>query len=59
MCSHTPPCPPATDPDGEAAKAVGRVDVQGWAKLCNGVVVFEDTGALFPNGQIHAPHRPH
>ncbi|MGW1711594.1 DUF5999 family protein [Streptomyces sp. NPDC002206] len=26
--------------------------------LCNGVLVFEDTGELLPDGQIIAPHRP-
>ncbi|MER5556383.1 DUF5999 family protein [Streptomyces sp. NPDC002793] len=59
MCSHSPRCPPATDTDGEAAMVVRRADAQGWAQLCNGVVIFEDTGALFPDGQINAPHRPH
>jgi hypothetical protein len=31
---------------------------QGWSLLCNGVVVFEDTGELLPGGEIIAPHRP-
>jgi hypothetical protein len=31
---------------------------QGWSLLCNGVVLFEDTGALLPNGQSIPPHRP-
>lgn len=31
---------------------------QGWSLLCNGVLLFEDTGELLPNGQIIAPHRP-
>jgi hypothetical protein len=26
--------------------------------LCNGVVVFEDTGALLPDGRSISPHRP-
>ncbi|MCT9094213.1 DUF5999 family protein, partial [Streptomyces sp. ASQP_92] len=26
--------------------------------LCNGVLVFEDTGDLLPDGSIVAPHRP-
>jgi hypothetical protein len=30
---------------------------QGWSLLCNGVLLFEDTGELLPNGQIIAPHR--
>jgi hypothetical protein len=31
---------------------------QGWSLLCNGVVVFDDTGELLPDGRINAPHRP-
>jgi hypothetical protein len=31
---------------------------QGWSRLCNGVVLFEDTGELLPNGDIVMPHRP-
>lgn len=30
----------------------------GWSLLCNGVLLFEDTGELLPTGQIIAPHRP-
>ena len=30
---------------------------QGWSLLCNGVVVFEDTGALLPDGRSIPPHR--
>jgi hypothetical protein len=26
--------------------------------LCNGVVIFEDTGELLPDGAVIAPHRP-
>jgi hypothetical protein len=31
---------------------------QGWSLLCNGVVLFEDTGELLPDGQAVQPHRP-
>jgi eukaryotic-like serine/threonine-protein kinase len=31
---------------------------QGWSLLCNGVVIFEDTGELLPGGAFIAPHRP-
>lgn len=31
---------------------------QGWSLLCNGVLLFEDTGELLPDGSIIAPHRP-
>jgi hypothetical protein len=28
---------------------------QGWSLLCNGVVFFEDTGELLPDGRVIAP----
>ncbi len=31
---------------------------QGWSLLCNGVLLFEDTGELLPDGRIVAPRRP-
>jgi hypothetical protein len=31
---------------------------QGWTLLCNGVVVFDDTGELLPDGRTVPPHRP-
>ncbi|WP_425315717.1 DUF5999 family protein [Streptomyces globisporus] len=33
-------------------------EVQRRSLLCNGVLVFEDTGELLPDGRIVAPHRP-
>jgi len=56
-CPHQPPCPPASAPDCEAASVVAAHPEQGWSLLCNGVVVFEDTGDLLPDGRIIAPHR--
>jgi hypothetical protein len=32
--------------------------VQGWTLLCNGVIVFDDTGELLPDGHPIPPHRP-
>ena len=58
MCMHRPPCPPAEAPDHEAARTVSAQPAQGWSLLCNGVVVFDDTGELLPNGGVVAPHRP-
>ncbi|WP_031507207.1 DUF5999 family protein [Streptomyces megasporus] len=58
MCRHRPPCPPADSPDREAARPVARFPEQGWSLLCNGVLLFEDTGELLPDGRIIAPHRP-
>ncbi len=58
MCLHTPCCPPADDPAHEAARVVASHPEQGWSLLCNGVVVFEDTGEILPDGTAVAPHRP-
>ena len=58
MCQHQPPCPTAESADRESARLVAHHPEQGWSLLCNGVVLFEDTGELLPDGQIIAPHRP-
>jgi hypothetical protein len=56
-CPHQPPCPSADGPDCEAARVVAAHPEQGWSLLCNGVVVFEDTGDLLPDGRVIPPHR--
>jgi hypothetical protein len=58
MCPHTPTCPDAAAPDGEAARTVICHPEQGWSLLCNGIVIFEDTGELLPGGDTISPHRP-
>jgi hypothetical protein len=58
MCSHVPQCPTAQAPDREAAHTVASHPEQGWSLLCNGIVLFEDTGELLPDGAVIAPHRP-
>jgi uncharacterized protein DUF5999 len=58
MCHHDPQCPPAKAVDREAAHVVARHPEQGWSLLCNGVVLFEDTGELLPDGRVIPPHRP-
>jgi Family of unknown function (DUF5999) len=57
MCQHAPPCPATDAPDREAARVIACHPEQGWNLLCNGVVVFEDTGALLPDGTVIEPHR--
>ncbi|WP_327359653.1 DUF5999 family protein [Streptomyces sp. NBC_01304] len=57
MCLHQPHCPTTADSDREAAVRVAHHPQQGWSLLCNGVVLFDDTGELLPDGQIVAPHR--
>ncbi|MFF8910949.1 DUF5999 family protein [Streptomyces olivaceoviridis] len=58
MCTHTPTCPTADSADREAAIVVAHHPEQGWSLLCNGVLVFDDTGELLPDGSVVAPHRP-
>ncbi|MBL1115299.1 hypothetical protein JK364_23295 [Streptomyces sp. 110] len=57
-CPHQPLCPAADAPDREAAHLVAHYPEQGWSLLCNGVLQFEDTGELLPDGRIVSPHRP-
>ncbi|MER7762144.1 DUF5999 family protein [Streptomyces sp. NPDC097619] len=58
MCQHQPACPSADSADRDAAHPVANHPEQGWSLLCNGVLLFEDTGELLPDGQVIAPHRP-
>ncbi|MBG0565978.1 DUF5999 family protein [Actinoplanes aureus] len=57
MCQHPIPCPPAEAIDREAARIIATFREQGWSLLCNGVIVFEDTGELLPDGTMIEPHR--
>jgi len=58
MCPHTPPCPAPSAPDREAAHTIVNHPEGGWSLLCNGVVIFEDTGELLPGGAFIAPTAP-
>ena len=58
MCPHQPTCPPADAVDHDAAMVVANHPEQGWSLLCNGVVAFDDTGELLPDGRVVSPHRP-
>ncbi len=57
MCPHQPECPPANAVDHDAARMIACHPEQGWSLLCNGVIVFEDTGELLPDGSLVEPHR--
>jgi hypothetical protein len=57
MCQHQPPCPSADARDHDAARVVASFPEQGWSLLCNGVIMFEDTGELMPDGSSVGPHR--
>nr|WP_322779642.1 DUF5999 family protein [Frankia sp. Cas4] len=56
-CPHSPPCPPAAGPDRDAARVTIRHCDQGWSLLCNGVILFDDTGEILPTGRIIEPRR--
>jgi Family of unknown function (DUF5999) len=58
MCPHRPPCPPADRPDRGAAHTVAFHPEQGWSLLCKGVIVFDDTGEILPDGRVIPPHHP-
>ncbi|PRH81100.1 hypothetical protein C6N75_00675 [Streptomyces solincola] len=58
MCQHETACPAADAADREAARTIRHRPEQGWTLLCNGVLLFEDTGELLPDGQVVAPRRP-
>jgi uncharacterized protein DUF5999 len=55
MCQHLPACPDGHAPDRTAARVVADRPGQGWGLLCNGVVLFEDGGALLADSQAVAP----
>lgn len=47
-CNHHPQCPPAHAHDRLAAKVIADHPEQGWSLLCNGVIAFDDGGAIIP-----------
>ncbi|WSQ07320.1 DUF5999 family protein [Streptomyces sp. NBC_01231] len=57
MCSHQPACPAADRPDHQVAVTVSAHPEQGWSLLCNGTIVFDDTGELLPDGRAVGPRR--
>ncbi|MEU9152702.1 DUF5999 family protein [Streptomyces sp. NPDC048417] len=54
MCSH--PFPSATADRG-LPHIVAAHPEQGWTLLCDGAIVFDDTGELHPDGSVTEPHR--
>jgi len=55
MCEHQPRCADALTADRMAAHVVSAHPEQGWSLLCNGIVVFDDAGALLPDGRVLDP----
>ena len=58
MCDHTPCCPSAGSATCRSAHTRVRNDQQGWCLLCNGVIVFDDGGAILPDGGVLDPPAP-
>jgi len=56
QCCHQPPCPPANATGRLSAAVIAAHPEQGWSLLCNGVITFEDTGAI-ADGQVIPPQR--
>ena len=54
-CTHAPRCPRAGSPVARRARVVVHHEEQGWYLLCNGVVLFDDGGAILPNGRVISP----
>jgi hypothetical protein len=52
MCSHQSPSTAA-----DAVHVVVAHPEQGWSLLCDGTIVFDDSGELLPDGRVVAPHR--
>jgi hypothetical protein len=56
MCNHGPTCASPLLPGRFSARVVSAHPEQGWSLLCNGVIVFDDGGALLPGGEpVAAP----
>ena len=55
-CPHKPACPSAYDSDRYRAHVLAAHPEQGWSLLCNGVITFEDLGALLPTSGARDEH---
>ena len=55
QCPHRPPCPGALAHDRSCARTMASHPEQGWSLLCNGVLIFDDGGALLPDGRTVLP----
>ncbi|TWG93895.1 hypothetical protein L615_000600000080 [Nocardioides sp. J9] len=51
MCDHSPQCPDAAATDCCSAHVTADHSEQGWCRLCNGVILFDDGAYLTPEGQ--------
>lgn len=56
MCAHVPACPEANSTCCWTAHVVADHSEQGWSRLCNGVIVFDDGYFLAPDGHSEPIH---
>lgn len=49
-CTHFPACPDANSTDCCHAHVVADHSEQGWCRLCNGVILFDDGLFIAPDG---------
>ena len=52
MCTHTPLCPSVDDRSCWTAHVVADHNEQGWSRLCNGVILFDDGFFMAPDGEV-------
>ena len=55
MCAHEPHCPDASSERRTRACVVADHWEQGWCLLCNGVVIFDDSMVMLPDGTSVPP----
>ncbi|HSV39989.1 MAG TPA: DUF5999 family protein [Nocardioidaceae bacterium] len=55
MCDHNPKCPSARTKERLGAHVLAPHPEQGWDLLCNGVIAFDDGGAILPTGEAVSP----
>lgn len=55
--SGTVTCPSYSATDHVAAPIANSHHEQGWIRLANGVIVFDDGGEILPDGRTVAAHR--
>jgi hypothetical protein len=53
-CTHSPQCPGADDPHCCSAHVTYDRSDQGWCRLCNGVILFDDGLYLAPDGHVES-----
>ncbi len=52
MCTHSPRCPEATAAECCTAHISADHSEQGWTRLCNGIILFDDGLYLAPDGHV-------